>query len=195
VYRGGGWKSEPKVCRAALRSSNVPAYRLDSLGFRVVAVPPEGGRFHSTSAQYAKDFQLGLTRVAIDHVDTKDPSGELDETTLYLSAIVNARELALVEHLDGEELSCPAYLVVKFLRPARYRLSMTCRAERGNHKIHVHSPRSESFSSRVLTDFEVPRAFSLEFDAADSPYLLVNGYHDSGSLFVDSLRVEEAGDD
>jgi len=42
VIRGGGWWYAARDCRAANRSRDVPLYRWDDLGFRVVAVPPGG---------------------------------------------------------------------------------------------------------------------------------------------------------
>jgi formylglycine-generating enzyme required for sulfatase activity len=39
VYRGGGWYDSPVNCRSASRFGNVPAFRFNSLGFRVLSVP------------------------------------------------------------------------------------------------------------------------------------------------------------
>lgn len=39
VYRGGSWVSYPRYCRSAYRPCNLPDYRNNSLGFRVVIVP------------------------------------------------------------------------------------------------------------------------------------------------------------
>lgn len=43
VFRGGGWFSYAQGCRAAERSRGASGYFLDSLGFRVAAVPSIGG--------------------------------------------------------------------------------------------------------------------------------------------------------
>ena len=40
VLRGGSWFNLPWYCRSALRNWNIPDYRLDLIGFRVVAVAP-----------------------------------------------------------------------------------------------------------------------------------------------------------
>jgi formylglycine-generating enzyme required for sulfatase activity len=42
VARGGGWSSKQLGCRSATRGSCTPYYRLDDIGFRVVAVPAAG---------------------------------------------------------------------------------------------------------------------------------------------------------
>ena len=39
VFRGGGWDSNARLCRSAVRTGGVPYYRSDYLGFRVVQYP------------------------------------------------------------------------------------------------------------------------------------------------------------
>lgn len=39
MHRGGGWLLDAAICRAAMRSGHPPAYRSNTLGFRVAAVP------------------------------------------------------------------------------------------------------------------------------------------------------------
>ncbi|HEV3021165.1 MAG TPA: formylglycine-generating enzyme family protein, partial [Pirellulales bacterium] len=39
MHRGGGWLLDAAICRAAMRSGHQPAYRSNTLGFRVAAVP------------------------------------------------------------------------------------------------------------------------------------------------------------
>jgi formylglycine-generating enzyme required for sulfatase activity len=39
VFRGGGWNDDAVNCRSAYRYWNVPGYRFNDLGFRVLAVP------------------------------------------------------------------------------------------------------------------------------------------------------------
>ena len=39
VYRGGGWNSFPRHCRAAYRGLRSPDFRNDFLGFRIVLIP------------------------------------------------------------------------------------------------------------------------------------------------------------
>jgi sulfatase modifying factor 1 len=41
VNRGGGWSAEPRFARSATRSGNDPAYRFNSLGFRLARVQSE----------------------------------------------------------------------------------------------------------------------------------------------------------
>ncbi len=48
VYRGGGWNSEAKICRAAFRSKNSPSVRSRSLGFRVALISLPGSETSRT---------------------------------------------------------------------------------------------------------------------------------------------------
>jgi formylglycine-generating enzyme required for sulfatase activity len=43
VLRGGAWYLIPGLCRSAYRISNVPSFRFNIIGFRVVAVPVSAG--------------------------------------------------------------------------------------------------------------------------------------------------------
>ncbi|NEZ54821.1 formylglycine-generating enzyme family protein, partial [Leptolyngbyaceae cyanobacterium CCMR0081] len=40
IMRGGSWGSYPVNCRSAYRNLHPPENRNDSIGFRVVSVPP-----------------------------------------------------------------------------------------------------------------------------------------------------------
>ena len=42
VLRGGSWFNNARHCRSSLRDFNLPAYRINGFGFRVVLVPPPG---------------------------------------------------------------------------------------------------------------------------------------------------------
>jgi formylglycine-generating enzyme required for sulfatase activity len=42
VFRGGSWGSSPANCRAAFRSSSEPAYRFNSVGFRLARSSRQG---------------------------------------------------------------------------------------------------------------------------------------------------------
>ena len=35
VFRGGGWRDDPSICRSAIRNSRSPSARISYLGFRV----------------------------------------------------------------------------------------------------------------------------------------------------------------
>ena len=131
------------------------------------------------------DYGLGVTRVYIDNVRGRNPAGELESKTRYL----NARELALVQHADQEELESTNYFVIKFLRPAQYRICVTCRAE-GNHQVVAHSPRSKSLPWKSFPGVKEPKTLELDFDAADSRYLIMN-CGTPGSLYVDAVSIEE----
>jgi formylglycine-generating enzyme len=41
VIRGGGWGTDPRYCRSAIRNRSVPTIRINSLGFRLALVPSE----------------------------------------------------------------------------------------------------------------------------------------------------------
>lgn len=41
VYRGGGWRDFPRLCRSAYRGGRTPDVRIDSMGFRLARVPAE----------------------------------------------------------------------------------------------------------------------------------------------------------
>ena len=145
------------------------------------------GEDANIQAEAEEDYQFGVTSVFINQVRTNDPRGELEAKTRYL----NDAELALIRHADGRELESTNYFVFKFIRPAQYTISVTCRAG-GNRQILFHSPRSTSLPSKSFTEVKEPRTLVLSFDAADSPYLLMNcGI--PGSVYVDAVSIQKIG--
>jgi hypothetical protein len=140
-----------------------------------------------------EDYKVGVTKAAITEVDKKDPRDELETKTRYL----DKNEMALLRQADHEAIKCPMYFVIKFLRPAHYRISVVCHAD-GNHQIFAHSPRSKTFSLQDFRGVQETKTIPLNFNAADSAYLILNCTQ--GNLYVDAVMVDrtdgqQQGDD
>ena len=130
-----------------------------------------------------KAWKLGKTQASVAHVNTKDPTGELEQKTAYIAE----KDLVMLNQVDGKEIKCPMYCVIKFSKAGKFKLKITCRAD-GNHQILAFAPRSPNFKTQDFRNVKEAKTITLNFDSTNSRYLVLNCT--AGNLFVDALSIE-----
>jgi hypothetical protein len=144
------------------------------------------GRDVATEKETARGllYRAAVSRGTVTHVDSKDPTGELEDKLRYLTE----DELSLLRDADNEYVDCRWYFVVRLVQPGVYRIRVTCRAT-GNHQIIAHSPRNSIFPLKDFREVDEFQTITLDFDARQSQHLILNCTR--GSIQIDAMTVEK----
>lgn len=132
-----------------------------------------------SAAEMKPLFKAGVC-TPIDFVFTKEPTGELEKKTRYLSD----DEMSTLRKVDGDICVARWYFVVRVDEPAKYEIRITCRPTVG--LITVFSPRNPAFQQRSAN---TSRTISINFDAQQSRYLVF--VYPSGKLQIDAVSVKK----